>query len=261
MDDCRLVTFQEMPELDDLSGSVTTPAWPEFMMHDNVAEQGWGAMITAFPEFQFGLFDPQGKLAAIGNSIPFYWDAPLSQLPSEGWDFVLEQGLRDHQAGRKANMLPAISIAIHPDWRGQQISPRLVNGMRQIATQHGLKGLVAPVRPSLKSQYPLIPMQQYAYWQREDGSPFDPWLRVHWRLGGRILHIAERAMRFEAPVADWEAWTGLRFPGTGDYLIPGALTPVHIDLESDRGLYIEPNVWMEHQLPDQETDTPAPPSP
>lgn len=40
----------------------------------------------------------------------------------------------------------------------------------------------------------------------------------------------------------------MRFPESGKYVVPGALEPVVIDIESDIGLYIEPNVWMYHPV-------------
>ncbi|MGA5877365.1 hypothetical protein ACPC3D_16345 [Streptomyces cellulosae] len=48
-------------------------------------------------------------------------------------------------------------------------------------------------------------------------------------------------------VADWERWTGLVLPESGDYVIPEGLTLLHIDRESDEGVYREPNVWMRHR--------------
>ena len=44
----------------------------------------------------------------------------------------------------------------------------------------------------------------------------------------------------------WADWTGGAFPASGAYVVPGALAPVHIDLERDLGRYVEPNVWVEH---------------
>ena len=56
-------------------------------------------------------------------------------------------------------------------------------------------------------------------------------------------------MRIPGSVADWEEWTELTFAETGAYVVPGALVPVEIDRERDRGLYLEANVWMVHSLP------------
>ena len=47
-------------------------------------------------------------------------------------------------------------------------------------------------------------------------------------------------------VADWESWTKMRFPETGDYVFPQGLALLNIDRADDRGSYWEPNVWMIH---------------
>jgi hypothetical protein len=121
--------------------------------------------------------------------------------------------------------------------------------MRSLAARHALGGLIAPVRPTLKSLYPFVPMSRYADWTRADGSPFDPWLRVHWRLGAERLAIAPRSLVVTGTVAEWEEWTGMAFPQSGDYVVPGALEPVTIDRERNAGRYEEPNVWMRHPSP------------
>jgi hypothetical protein len=105
--------------------------------------------------------------------------------------------------------------------------------------------MIAPVRPTWKERYPLIPIQRYAAWRRSDGLPYDPWLRTHERLGGEILASAPRSMTIVGTRAEWEEWTTMTFPDDGDYVVPGALVPVHF--KNDRGLYVEPNVWVRHR--------------
>jgi len=46
----------------------------------------------------------------------------------------------------------------------------------------------------------------------------------------------------------WEQWAKMRFPESGNYIVPGALTPVQIDCENNVGQYIEPNVWVKHEF-------------
>ena len=89
--------------------------------------------------------------------------------------------------------------------------------MRGLARAHGYPALVAPVRPTWKERYPLIPMERYAGWTRDDGLPFDPWLRVHAKLGAELLEVCPASMRIEGSVEEWEDWTGLVFPDDGDY--------------------------------------------
>lgn len=45
-----------------------------------------------------------------------------------------------------------------------------------------------------------------------------------------------------------QTWTGMVFPGSGQYVVRGALAPVTIDVVSDVGLYHDPNVWMQHRV-------------
>ncbi len=92
------------------------------------------------------------------------------------------------------------------------------------------------------------PIERYARWRREDGLPLDPWMRVHARLGGEVLRPEPRSLKITGTVAEWERWTGLAFPESGQYAIPRGLAPVWIDREVDLGTYFEPNVWMRHRL-------------
>ena len=55
-------------------------------------------------------------------------------------------------------------------------------------------------------------------------------------------------MRITGSVADWEAWTGMAFPDSGDHIVPRAAAVVHIDREADQGTYLDPNVWIVHDL-------------
>ncbi len=74
--------------------------------------------------------------------------------------------------------------------------------MKAAAAEHGLEALIAPVRTTLKSVYPLTPMDRYVQWRRGDGSPFDPWMRVYWREGATIPHIAARSMVIRGTVTE-----------------------------------------------------------
>jgi hypothetical protein len=83
---------------------------------------------------------------------------------------------------------------------------------RAIAGRHGLHALIAPVRPSRKQRCPLVAIEQYARWRRSDGRLFDPWLRVHERLGATVLKPEPRSLRITGTLAEWEDWTSMTFP-------------------------------------------------
>lgn len=124
----------------------------------------------------------------------------------------------------------------------------MVRAMSSIGQSKGFKYLVAPVRPNEKSKYPLTEIDDYITWNTGEGLPFDAWLRVHARLGGKIIKPCHEAMTIHSTLAEWEEWTSMKFPQSGRYVISGALNPLQMDVEKDEGIYIEPNVWMQHLL-------------
>ena len=242
-----IVTVARRPELEAQAIDLACQVWPEFMLHADAGARYWRSLSTVFSEFQFALCDEVEGVVATGNTIPILWDGTAEGLPA-GWDAVLERGVHDREQGRRPTVLCALSAVVAPTHRGRGLSSEVVRAMRSIAQQHELGALIAPVRPNLKSRYPLTPMERYIGWKGADGLPFDPWIRVHWRMGAEILRPAPRSMVITGAVADWEAWTGLCFPESGDYVVPGALQPVRIDRERDQGRYEEPNVWMRHAV-------------
>lgn len=219
------------------------------MLHDPIANENWHELFDRFEEYQFAMLDTESnRMAAMGNSLPFYWDQPLEELPERGWDWVFLKAIEDHKNGVAPNIQSAIQIAIHPDYQGQGLSMKMVKAMGAIGTSKGFKHLVAPVRPNQKSTYPLTSIDDYICWTTDEGLPFDAWLRVHARAGARIIKPCHEAMTIGGTRAQWERWTGLKFPQSDEYYIPGALSLMQMDVEKDEGVYVEPNVWMVHGL-------------
>jgi len=247
MAEYKQYTFCQRPDLIAEANRINPIAWPEFMLHDPVSNRHWGKLGTRFSDFQFVLCDQDDQVVAVGNSIPVAWDLSLDDLPDRGWDEMLEKGVGDWERNHPANILCALSAVVARPHRGKGLSARVIEGMRSIASKYRYDWLVAPVRPILKSAYPLTPMERYIRWEQDDGKPFDPWVRTHWRLGASIVKVAPHSMSITGSITEWEKWTEMRFPESGPYIVPGALQPVQIDCENDIGTYVEPNVWMIHK--------------
>ena len=147
---------------------------------------------------------------------------------------------------RAATTLQALAISIAPERQGQQLSTRMIEAFRETARAAGLASVIAPVRPTLKSRYPLISIEEYIGWRREDGTHFDPWIRIHERVGGQIIVAAPQSMFMRAPSSDWEQWTGMSFPADGEYVFPGALATLVV--ANGVGTHVEPNVWLKHSV-------------
>jgi GNAT superfamily N-acetyltransferase len=242
-----LVSLAERPDLIVPFSRHNGAAWPEFMLNNAVADRLWEHLDTDFAAFQLVLLDADGVIAAGCNAAPLRWDGTEAGLPG-GWERQFERSVAQLRDATIPNTLGAIQIVVRADRRGTGLAGLMIATLRANARAHGYTAVIACVRPTDKHRYPLIPIDEYARWTRHDGLPFDPWIRAHVRAGGRIARGEPASMRYEATVADWRAWTGLPFPGSGDHILDFAAAPVHVDLEADRGVYLDPNVWVIHEL-------------
>lgn len=242
----NVVTLRERPGLEQEINRLHNIGWINYMREDPISIQYWHKLLSYFPQFQFVLLNEDDQPMACGNAIPFYWDANINTLP-EGWDKVFEKGILDF-GSVQPNTLSALAIVVHPNFRGKGLSVKMVKEMKRITIKHDLENLVAPVRPSLKYKYPLIPMKDYVNWKKENDTPFDPWIRTHVNMGATILKIAEQSMVIPATVDKWEEWTGLILPASGSYIINGGLVPLEVNISKNKGVYTEPNVWLKHHL-------------
>jgi GNAT superfamily N-acetyltransferase len=240
-----VVPYSERPDLVERLGEVED-VWPEFLHHTDATFNAlWGRVRREFPDLQLVLYDDEtDTVAGRGQTIPFRWDGTFEDLP-DGVDGVVR---RVFEAGGEPTTLSALVAVVDPRYQGRGLSTLVIDGMRALAGEHGLDALLAPVRPTLKANHPQTPMEDYLGWRRADGQLFDPWLRVHERLGGEILGVCPGSLVVEGTVSEWEEWTGMAFPDSESYVVEGALVPVEIDRAQDVGRYVEPNVWMRHTV-------------
>ncbi len=221
-------------------------AFPTFITADQAAKAYVGRVREWFAGLNIIVVEDGQIPVATGWAVPVQWDGSLPGLP-DGYTDTLRRAVEAHETGQQPDTLVICGGIVHPDRTGQGLAAHLLTALRSLAPQAGCQKILAPVRPTLKPAYPLIPIETFARWTRPDGAPLDPWLRTHWRLGGTIIATAPRSQTMTGTVAEWEAWTGMALPATGDYVIPRGLSILHIDTEQDRGSYTEPNVWVRHR--------------
>ena len=237
----KLVRYADRPDLlDRRFEELSSKTFPGYMHHNEPGNRYWGRLYEDFPSFQVALVDGT-ELVAEAHAVPLLWDGTLDDLPS-GWDEGFVRGMTSE---RPPTALMALAISVSPQRQGQQLSGRMIETFKDSARAAGLASVIAPVRPTHKERYPLIPIESYVEWRRDDGSHFDPWIRIHEHVGGEILAPAPESMTIHAPVADWEEWTGMRFPDDGEYVFPGALATLHV--RDGIGTHVEPNVWLLHR--------------
>ncbi len=238
----KLLRYADRPDLREIRlERLSMRTFPVFMHHNQGGARYWGRLYEEHPDFQLALVDGDELVAEL-HSVPLAWDSSLADLPV-GWDDVFT---RAFESGRPADALAALAISVAPERQGMHLSTRMIEAMRDAGRALGLRFLIAPVRPTAKEHYPLIAIERYMGWRRADGSHFDPWLRIHERVGGELVAPAPDSMVFQAPVADWEKWTGMAIPDDGDHVVPGMLGPLVV--RDGVGRHVEPNVWVVHRM-------------
>lgn len=242
-----VIRYSDRPELWDDTEALSRSVWPEYNLHGAVLNSYWDSL-TDFPDYQFVLFDEdEEEVLAEGHTLPCVWDGTPDGL-GDGIDAMTVAAFEAAASGREPNALCAMAAEINPRFQGRGLADRVLEAMSQIAREAGLANLIAPVRPSFKDRYPITPIERYIAWTRENGEPFDPWIRVHTRRGGQIVKPIPRSLLITGTVSEWEQWTGLKFPESGEYTFPAGLAPVDIDREQDLGTYWEPNLWIVHPV-------------
>lgn len=240
--DLEVFSLADRPDLAAAFWSVEGD-WPTFMLMDPVAHRRYEAAAELYPDLHLcGVLD--GQVVARLHSVPID-PAAIVDLPERGWDWALETGVDQPRDDRAAISL--IEARISPAHRGRGLSSRLLAAALKHFRRMGASDVVGPVRPTSKPG-PHITVADWAAQTRDDGLPSDAWLRVHVRLGGRIVKIAPLSMTIPGTLRDWRAWTGEDFTTDGLVEVPGALAPVLVDTRSGHAVYVEANVWTHHTL-------------
>ena len=231
---------------DEQNADLHAAGFPAFISADKVAERYFGRVREWFPEWNLTLVDADQDPAAAGWGVPLRWDGTVDDLPG-GYTEATIRAVEGREQGIEPDTLVIAAAIVAPRRAGQGLAGELLAVLRDLAVEHGLGRVIVPVRPTLKQQYPLIPIEAYMNWTRPDGTAFDPWVRTHLRMGATILAAAPDSQTMTGTVAEWEEWSGIPLPSSGDYVIPQGLSVLHVNREADLGIYTEPNIWIRHR--------------
>jgi hypothetical protein len=234
----------DAPHLKKASLAIEQAAWSGlgYLSYTRAHYEYYAELLDAYPEYQLCLVDEETDYpVAVASSVPFVCSGP-EDLPQEGWDWVVETAARTKDM--RPNMLGALAVSVPAVHRAKGYARIMIRSLLDLAARERLNGVVVPVRPTAKVRHPWVPIADYMRWTDESGLPYDPWLRSHASVGGRLVGPCERSMVVKEPIAFWENWSEERFERSGPYALEGALAPVKIDLDSQIGTYEEPNVWV-----------------
>jgi hypothetical protein len=209
---------------------------------------------TIFPQGQLLLRDKHKNIIAIMTANRIDWDGRPASLTT--WDAVVG-GSEEESDYRKTyrpdgNTLCITSSSIVETQRGAGLSPRLMTGMQQVATELGATYLIGPFRPygygEYKLQHEPIDFAEYCALTQENGEPLDPWLRSVFRLGMKPLRVEERSMVITVDMNTFETYRQTYNPQKWKEVVPGRWECGETGswfVTGNTAVYIEPNVWGE----------------
>lgn len=242
-------TRADCPELKKAASAIEQAAWNDlgYLNFTRPHYELYAQLLETYADYQLCLVDEaRGYPVAVANCVPLSCRG-VDGLPPEGWDWVVERAAM-RGADEEADTLGALAISVPAVYRAKGYARLMIRELLALAERKGLNGLVAPVRPSLKARHPRVAIEDYVTWTDDLGRAYDPWIRSHLASGGRLVGPCVRSMVVEEPVGFWETWTEQRFERSGSYEMAGGLVPLEIDLESQRGRYAEPNVWVAYTV-------------
>jgi len=245
-DDVSVERFDSRERPEEQLDALFAEGFPQFILADQDAKALIGSVRESFAALDIALVADGDVPVAAGWGVPIRWNGQVADLPS-GYTDSLRRAVDLRGSGGRPNTFVICAGIVHPERKGTGIATQLIRGLADVAEGEGLSQVIAPLRPTLKHRFPLVDIHDYAAWTRSDGLPFDPWLRLHVRSGARILCVAPRSQIMTGSVTEWESWTDMAFPASGDYVIPDGLSILSVDLDQDRGEYVEPNVWVQHR--------------
>ena len=219
--------------------------FPKFITADLAVKEYIGRVRQYFAHLDVMLIDEYDTPVATGWGVPISWLGDAADLPSS-FANVLRRAIEVHDSGVEANTFVICGAVVDPRRKGTGTAAELIGALSSLGQAQSMTRVLAPVRPTRKHLYPLFSIEDYASWVRDDGLPFDPWLRLHVRMGARVISLARDAQTMTGSIPEWEEWTGMSLPASGDYVIPQGMSLLSIDRDTNLGTYVEANIWVRH---------------
>src|SRR5579859_896744 len=162
-----IVTLAEQPALAEAVNQIHRQAWPPFLFHDAVSQRYWDRLLLEFGEYQLVLLE-DGKAIGAAHGMPLKWVGALEDLP-EGWDEAVERGFGGKEQGANPSAVVGLSLVIQPEYQGRNLSRILLSTLHDLAKRKEMRDVLVPVRPTMKSKYPKLPMGDYLSKLMRDG--------------------------------------------------------------------------------------------
>lgn len=221
-------------------------AFPSVISESAVIKTNWPLLEKYFPEYQFFLISNEGDLIGFMNTVPFHFNKSEAELPEDGWDWMLSNGIEVFQNKQLPNFLGGLQVIVRSKYQNLGYSKIILKHAKQFLKTSALTKLLIPIRPTKKHEFPKMSMFDYLDLKQQN-EVYDPWIRTNLKSGAQIIKICEKSMTIKGDVEFWENLFNKRIETSGNYLLQGALSPISINVDKNFGQYIEPNIWIKYK--------------
>jgi GNAT superfamily N-acetyltransferase len=243
-----ITTLAEDPSLRARIGDFEDDSFPKFLNEEPTWIKTRDEILSSFARTHYFVVDRDtGKLAGLCINVPFAWTGETSDLP--GYNELLQRCLIERREAKVPTALAGILGAVAPEYQSQGVSRLFLGAAVEALGALGLRNYLSPVRPSNKQFYPNFSIDEFLSWRTPNGDLIDPWLASFVRGGSKMLGVAHDAITMTASCTQWSEWTGMRFPVSGHYVIPGCHRLLEVDVGRGIGRYAEDHVWFDISLP------------
>lgn len=248
--------------------------WAKYFLRDNPLSPG-NLNSTCRIEFvpyerciqdRFFLVDRSREpeiLAGGGITTQIRWDSDPDTLP-RGWQGAVRQSFLDRQAAcRTPNTLVGLLAFTTRRFRGRGLAAEVLSKMCGIAQSRGYRHLIVPALPptQFRKEYVRASVEEIAGLRRDDGESLDYWIRLHEKLGAKIIGHCSRSHRFAFTLDDFaENVSSDPIGFSGEHLVrldrdetlgpdrKDMWQPVYADIERSIVLFDWKCVWVRYDL-------------
>lgn len=235
--------FSESPDLASRISELEDETFPTFLNEEPIWQNNQADIMHTFANYHYLVLDEAGNVVGANINVPLAWSGDPHDLPS--YNELLELCLAQHKAGLKPTALVGILGAVAPEYQGKGLAKLLMKTNTQTQRKYGFSYYLSPIRPAIKQLYPNYSLETFLSWRMSEGDLIDSWLNFFRKAGATELGIARDAITMEAPLEQWEQWTGITFPATGQFIIPGGHQMLNVDVSRNTGTYSEDHLWFD----------------
>lgn len=219
-------------------------------------QKNFETITKIFSDGQRKITNTKGDVIAMVSTNRINWDGNIATLPT--WDSVaggsIELGDFSETYVNDGNTLDIMSISVDPEMQGKGLATILFREVLNMAEYFGVEHLICSFRPCGYGKFKLqsgnnpVSFTEYCGLTKEDGLPWDPWLRIATRYGMVPLRIEKAAITVEVSKSTFEEYKqtynknnwSLNSEGKWECGEAGTWT-----VNGDKAIYSEPNLWSE----------------